>query len=673
MAKFVIECPSCGKYAEASTFIFAKKKITCSCGHIIDVRTESLTSRVCVHCGNDVIYDQRKGENAKCPVCHNNVCDIDSMSNLVQFSCPSCSCRLSADKNAKEYTCPLCDTRIDVQQQIGKEKISKKGIASVIKYEGDNSTFVWKHPIEDFNLGSQLIVHESQEAIFFRDGKALDLFGAGRYTLTTQNIPLLEELYKLPTNADTIFHSEVYFINQTVQMGIKWGTDSKVRLFDPATGLHIEIGACGNFSLRVKDSRKLLIKLVGTTGGLASDSLGNTVQFPCPSCSHMLTVDKNVKEYTCPSCSKRIDVPVNGRCITNNQSISMFKPMIMTKVKSNLAKAITENKINILEVDAHLDEISETLKQQINPILDEYGLYMPEFYVTTLQTPDDDPNFKRMREQHAEAFLNVRQEEILKATAEASAERQFVEARTAAQLEMIKAQGEAEAYRLRAQAEADEMRMKGYTYQQETARQVGIAAMENMGGDGGGVGGGIGDVAGLGIALGTMGGVINMTRDAIAPITNASMDMGAGVAATITDTWECSCGQKASGKFCNNCGAKRPEPADAWDCSCGQRGITAKFCNNCGAKRPEPAAAWDCACGRTGITAKFCDNCGAKRPEPAPAWDCACGRKGITAKFCDNCGAKKPEPAETWDCTCGRTGITAKFCDNCGAKKPDAE
>ena len=66
-------------------------------------------------------------------------------------------------------------------------------IAQIIKYEGDNSTFIWKHPCEDFNALTQLIVHESQEAIFFMNGQALDLFGPGRYTLETQNIPILKE------------------------------------------------------------------------------------------------------------------------------------------------------------------------------------------------------------------------------------------------------------------------------------------------------------------------------------------------------------------------------------------------------------------------------------------------------------------------------------------------
>lgn len=75
----------------------------------------------------------------------------------------------------------------------------------------------------------------------------------------------------LPFNADTIFHSEIYFINQAVHREIKWGTDSKVRLFDPGSGLHLEIGASGTFSLKVTDSRRLVLQLVGTENGLKAD------------------------------------------------------------------------------------------------------------------------------------------------------------------------------------------------------------------------------------------------------------------------------------------------------------------------------------------------------------------------------------------------------------------
>ena len=136
-------------------------------------------------------------------------------------------------------------------------------IAQIIKYEGDNSTFIWKHPSEDFNSLTQLIVHESQEAIFFMNGQALDLFGAGRYTLETQNIPAIGKFLNRLTGDQTPFHCEIYFINKTEQMSIKWGTDSKVQYIEPAYGFPISIGASGELSLRADDSRKLLVKLVG--------------------------------------------------------------------------------------------------------------------------------------------------------------------------------------------------------------------------------------------------------------------------------------------------------------------------------------------------------------------------------------------------------------------------
>lgn len=97
-----------------------------------------------------------------------------------------CGVRLTVNKGATRYVCPVCDCENDVAERVMSEKIKKDGLASIIKYEGGNDVFIWKHPIEDFNYGSQLIVHESQEAIFFKDGQALDLFGPGRYTLETQ-------------------------------------------------------------------------------------------------------------------------------------------------------------------------------------------------------------------------------------------------------------------------------------------------------------------------------------------------------------------------------------------------------------------------------------------------------------------------------------------------------
>ena len=270
MSKFIIECPVCHRYVEASTGFFARKRIDCPCGNVINVKTDRMTSRVCPSCGNTIVYDQAEGTNAKCPVCHAHLMTGDSLMNLIRFRCGTCGCHLQADKAARSVTCPVCDSVNDVQERIALEKTNRSELVSVIKYEGGNDTFVWKHPIEDFKYGSQLIVHESQEAVFFKDGQALDLFGPGRYTLETQQFPLMEKVYKLPSGEGT-FHSEVYFINKTTQMAIKWGTPEKVRFIDPKTGVPLQLGASGEMNIQVANSRKLLVKLVGTTKGIAWD------------------------------------------------------------------------------------------------------------------------------------------------------------------------------------------------------------------------------------------------------------------------------------------------------------------------------------------------------------------------------------------------------------------
>ena len=608
MSKFVIECPQCGKYAEAKTGFFARKKINCTCGYTLNVRTDKLTSRECPHCGNMVVFDQSQGEKAKCPVCQEPINGMAEQNKMEEFSCAQCGVRLRTSKAANRYICPVCDYENDVVERLAAERIKNSSLASVIKYEGDNETLIWKHPIEDFNMGSQLIVHESQEAIFFRDGQALDLFGPGRYTLETQQLPLMEKLYQLPTGTEGVFHSEVYFINKTVQMSIKWGTPDKVRFIDPLTSTPLEIGASGELNLQVQDARRLILKLVGTQSGIAwgeQDGFTKSVQ-------------------------------------------ASFRPLILNVVKTNLPAIVKNQQIDLLEIDERVDEISTALREKLLPGFEEYGLTIPQFYVTHVVLPEDDPNFKRIRELHtimlqtrvyqaeatvktvqaqSEAAYRTAQEEskaaIAAAQRKAELERQVTETEVAkreAERTIIKAQAETQAQRMAGLTEAEVMRAKGYGQKDVLTAEVQkayAAGLGQMGANGGGSA--LGDVAGLGVALGAMGGVIGMTKDAISPMFSQQNPMETTPTApvvTLSDVWDCTCGNKGIiGKFCPECGAKRPAPIDTWDCACGNRGIIGKFCSECGAKRPTPIDTWDCTCGSKGITGKFCPECGSKCPE----------------------------------------------------------
>lgn len=117
----------------------------------------------------------------------------------------------------------------------------------------------------EFRLGSQLVVRESQAAIFFRDGKALDVFTAGRHTLSTMNIPILSGLFGIPFGGKSPFRAEVYFVSMREFIDMKWGTPQPILFRDTDLGM-VRLRAFGTYSMQIADPQLFVNKIVGQQG-----------------------------------------------------------------------------------------------------------------------------------------------------------------------------------------------------------------------------------------------------------------------------------------------------------------------------------------------------------------------------------------------------------------------
>ncbi len=131
----------------------------------------------------------------------------------------------------------------------------------------------------DFRIGSQVIVRESQAAVFFRDGKALDVFGAGRHTIATANIPLLVNLVGKAFGDRTPFTAEVYFVAMREFLDQKWGTPQPIVMETPGVGLGwLLLQGFGTYSFQVDDPQQFVTQVVGQQGNFTLDDIENDLR-----------------------------------------------------------------------------------------------------------------------------------------------------------------------------------------------------------------------------------------------------------------------------------------------------------------------------------------------------------------------------------------------------------
>ncbi len=185
-------------------------------------------------------------------------------------------------------------------------------------------------------LGAQLTVRESQEAVFYRDGKALDVFKVGRHTLTTANIPLLQGFINIPFGGETPFQAEVYFVNLRTFTEMKWGTASPVIFRDSELEM-VRLRAFGAYTMRVGDSQLFVNEVVGT--------------------QHMYDTDLVA---------------------------SWLRDFIVARFNDVLGEVMD----TVLDLPKYYDEIGATMRARVGQDFENYGLELIDFLIEAITPPE---------------------------------------------------------------------------------------------------------------------------------------------------------------------------------------------------------------------------------------------------------------------------------------------
>ncbi|OCT16003.1 hypothetical protein A8709_10315 [Paenibacillus pectinilyticus] len=209
----------------------------------------------------------------------------------------------------------------------------------VIEWIEDTHSFVYHFPAYDnaIKMGAQLTVREGQAAIFMNEGQIADVFGPGRYELSTQNMPVLTALKSWKYAFNSPFKADVYFVNTTTFTDQKWGTTNPVMMRDNVFGL-VRVRGFGNYSFKIKDPALFMKEIFGSQGDF-----------------------------------------------NPGQISGFFKTMIVSSVSDLLA----ESGVPVIDLAMHYDELSSKASAKLQPNFEAIGLVLTGFVIENISLPED--------------------------------------------------------------------------------------------------------------------------------------------------------------------------------------------------------------------------------------------------------------------------------------------
>lgn len=203
---------------------------------------------------------------------------------------------------------------------------------------------------------SVLIVSESEQAVFIRDGVIVQTFGSGRHMLTTATHPVLFGKQKKLTGGKGISSTSVIFVRTSNLTEIKWGTESPIPMFDAKYGFSVNVRANGTYSIKINEAEKVLIKLLGLDVG----------------------------------------------SITKQQFSSYFRGVFLLHVKDRIANYMKENKLSVMEMCTEYLTVSASIKDALKKRYDEYGVSLIDFTINGISIPENDPYYQKINNAIAE-------------------------------------------------------------------------------------------------------------------------------------------------------------------------------------------------------------------------------------------------------------------------------
>jgi membrane protease subunit (stomatin/prohibitin family) len=405
--------------------------------------------------------------------------------------------------------------------------------------QGNQTIYAYRFPETNLSTFTQLIVQESQEAILFSKGQIIGKFGPGKYTLHTENLPILRSLYGLPFGGKNPFTAEVWFVNKLQPYNIDWSIN-RMDIHDADYNTGIPLVASGRYGLKITDAEKFLVKIVGTKNSFDQNDL----------------TDQFFGEFS-------------------------------TKTKSTVLQFMIKNRIGLKQISAHLDNISEHLKNVMLPFWENLGLDLTKFYVTSIEVDSSNEVGKR----------------VLDAISRQSAQS-----------------------------------IGGYTWQQEQAFGVANNAIDGFSNNNSGI---IGAVIATNImgGMGGTGGVLKpeYNQPSFGGVNQNPPNTNVPPANQFKEVYCSNCSKKFSSthSYCPHCG-------DSYDAcpKCGtDNDKNAKRCVSCGTNLiAESAICINCN-NPLAPNTSFCGNCGQQQGENK----CNNCHNSLrpNVKFCPKCGQKR--------------------------------